>query len=237
MRTQPELCSLFVLATMFTVDRRSPAVQERSEQLLQWAEQGFEVQGQWEQLGDALELHAELAFYQEDFPRALTLAYQARPHLSRESVLYPDNLLANALEAFLAGEVDGAWPSLVESLELSKRINSVVNVFSTFLYLGGICLEKGELQQASHYYHQALSFIEHDQELSRQQFLATGNMDPFFTSWVYHSLAQLSYERNELALRTMPEEAVHIFTSGGLIQARLLHASGETARSGRRSWG
>ncbi|GHO70734.1 hypothetical protein KSC_096260 [Ktedonobacter sp. SOSP1-52] len=241
-RVQPELCSLSVIAMMFTTDRRSPTIQARSEQLLQWAEQGFEAQEQWEQLGDALELHAELAFYQEDFPHALALAYQAQPLLSRDSFLYPDNMLANALEAFFAGEVDVARPYILESLELSKRIDSLVNMFSTLLYLGSVCLEKGELQKASHYYHQALSYVEKDQELSRRQFLATGGMDPFFTSWAYHSLAQISYERNEiaraqhylsqaLALREKPEEGVHIFTSGALIQARLLQYAGKTAQA------
>ncbi|GHO57482.1 LuxR C-terminal-related transcriptional regulator [Ktedonobacter robiniae] len=256
-RAQPELCSLSVLAMMFTTDRRSPAIQARSEQFLLWAEQGFEAKGQWEHLGDALELHAELAFYQEDFPRALVLAYQARPLLSKASFLSPDNVLADALEAFLTGEVERAWPYILESLERSKRIDSLVNVFATLLYLGNVCLEKGEMQKASRYYHQALSSIDQDQEMSRQQFLATGDMDPFFTSWAYHSLAQISYEQNDiskaqhylsqaLALREKPEESIHVFTSGSLIQTRLLQACGETAqaqelllrweRSARFSW-
>lgn len=158
-RGRPGLCSLAVLAMMFTTDRRSLAIQACSEQFLRWAEQGFEAQGQWEPLGDALELHAELAFYQEDFPRALALAYQARPFLSRESFLYPDNVLADALEAFLAGDVERAWPYVLESLNLSKRIDSLVNVFATLLYLGGICLEKGELQQASRYSQQACPLL------------------------------------------------------------------------------
>jgi LuxR family maltose regulon positive regulatory protein len=107
--------------------------------------------------------------------------------------------------------------------------------------LGEVCLEKGELRRASHYSHQALAHVNEDQEISRQQLLLeTGEAEPFFTSWAYHRLAQLSYERNELAdarrflsqalaLREKPEEGVHVLASGALIQARLLHHAGEAA--------
>ncbi|GCE46218.1 hypothetical protein KTH_10870 [Thermosporothrix hazakensis] len=67
-------------------------------------------------------------------------------------------------------------------------------------------------------------------------------MGPFFTSWAYQNLAQIAYEQNELAkaqhslsqtlaLRAEPEEGVHVFSSGALIHARLLHACGETQKA------
>ena len=48
---------------MFSTPRRSPASWIRIEPLLQWAEQGFEVQAKSERLGTALELHSGLALF------------------------------------------------------------------------------------------------------------------------------------------------------------------------------
>ncbi|GHO69899.1 hypothetical protein KSC_087910 [Ktedonobacter sp. SOSP1-52] len=104
-------------------------------------------------------------------------------------------------------------------------------------------LEKGEVRKAAYYYQQGLTYVDEDQEFSRQHlFLETGEPEPFFPSSTYHNLARLAYERNELrdaqrylsqalALREKPEEAVHLLASGALIQARLLYASGETAQA------
>jgi LuxR family maltose regulon positive regulatory protein len=109
--------------------------------------------------------------------------------------------------------------------------------------LSEVYLEKGELRSASHYAHQALGYIDEGQYPAWQQFrLETGDTEPFFTSWASHFLAQLAYERNELAearqylsqaqaLRKKPEEEIHVLASGALIQARLLHASGETEKA------
>ncbi|GHO68062.1 hypothetical protein KSC_069540 [Ktedonobacter sp. SOSP1-52] len=93
MRAQPDLCLLSVLALTFTTDRRSPPTWEQVERLLQWTKQGFEATQQWEQLGEALQLHAELAFFQDDLVSALALARQARPLLTERSFMYPDRLL------------------------------------------------------------------------------------------------------------------------------------------------
>ncbi|GHO81524.1 LuxR family transcriptional regulator [Ktedonobacter sp. SOSP1-85] len=241
-QAQPELCSWYVLALMFTTDRHSSDSWARSEQLIQWAEQGFEAKQQWDKLGEALQLHAELAFYQEDLTRTLAFARQAQPLLSEHSFLYPDTILANGLEAFLAGDMDVAGRSFLEAHRKAKQIDSLVAMFCASLLLGEVCLQKGELNRASRYYQQALALFDEDQEIFRQQFLSTGGKDPFFTSWAYHSLAQLSYERNDLAsaqrslsqalaLREKLEAGVHVLASGALIQARLLHTSGETAQA------
>jgi LuxR family maltose regulon positive regulatory protein len=97
-RTQPDLCLLSVLVLTFTTDRRSPDTWEQVEQLLQWAEQGFEATKQWEQLGEALQLHSELALFQDDLEVALALARQARPLLTEYSLMYPDKLLMRGLQ-------------------------------------------------------------------------------------------------------------------------------------------
>lgn len=74
MQTRPALSFWYALSTMFTSLRLTPAAWARTERSLLWAEQGFEAQGQQEQLGNAWELHAELAFFQDDLPCTLALA-------------------------------------------------------------------------------------------------------------------------------------------------------------------
>jgi tetratricopeptide (TPR) repeat protein len=166
---------------------------------------------------------------------------RSRSLLSEQSLLYSDNVVMSGFEAFLAGETDAAYQRLLDGYRGSKNLDNLSAAFATSLMLGEVCREKGELHRASHYYHQALAHIEQDQEIARQQLLLpTGSTEPFFVSWAYHCLAHLSYERNELtdawhslsqalALREKPETGVHVLASGSFIQARLLHASGETA--------
>ncbi|GCE15560.1 LuxR C-terminal-related transcriptional regulator [Tengunoibacter tsumagoiensis] len=239
LQVQPELCFQFTLALMLTTDRRSSDTWTRSEQLLQWAEQGFEASEQRERHGDALQLHAVLAFFQEDLMHLFLLTHQAQPLLTEHSLMYPNNLLIRGLEALLAGEVQVAWVHLLEGYERIKNLGDHAGAFGAALFLGEVCLEKGELYRASHYFHQALGHIEEDESLVRQQFLLeTGDTEPFFVSWAYHCLARLAYERNKLdeawqylsqaqALRERPEKEIHVLASGALIQARLLRASGE----------
>jgi LuxR family maltose regulon positive regulatory protein len=243
LQAQPKLCFLSAHALIITTDRRSPATWERSEQLLQWAEQGFEVREQREQRGEALQLTAIIAFFQENLPANFTLTYQAQPLLTERNFMYPHTLLSRGLEALFAGEVRMAWQYLFEGYERLKSLGHHSGSFGAALFLGAVCLEKGELRSASNYAQQALNYLDKDQDPIWQQIrLATGDSEPFYTSWAYHFLAQLAYEHNELAeaqqylsqaraLRNKPEEEIHVLASGALIQARLLHASGETEKA------
>ncbi|WP_201387889.1 LuxR C-terminal-related transcriptional regulator [Ktedonobacter sp. SOSP1-85] len=243
LQAQPELCFQAADALMITTDRRSSDTWTRSEQLLQWAEQGFEAREQWERRGDALQLHAVLAFFQEDLMHLFALTHQAQPLLTERSLMYSNNLLTRGYEALLAGEVQVAWQYLLKGYEQIKNLGDYAGAFGAALFLGEVCLEKGELRRASHYFHQALGHIDEDQSLGQQQFLLeTGGTEPFFVSWAYHCLARLAYEHNEvadaqryllqaLALRAKPEDEIHVHASGGLIQARLLHACGKTSQA------
>ncbi|GHO70763.1 hypothetical protein KSC_096550 [Ktedonobacter sp. SOSP1-52] len=149
LQAQPELCLQYVLALTFTTDRRSPGTWEQVERLLQWAKQGFEATHQWEQLGEALQLHAELVFFQGDLEAALALTRQARSLLSEQNLLYPDNVVMSGLEAFLAGETDVAYQRLLEAYRRLKNLGNLSAAFATSLMLGAVCLEKGELHRAS----------------------------------------------------------------------------------------
>ncbi|GHO50501.1 LuxR C-terminal-related transcriptional regulator [Ktedonospora formicarum] len=243
LRTRPELCFQSSLALTFTTDRRSPATWEQVERLLQWAKQGFEATAQWEHLGEALQLHADLAYFQEDLPRMFALSQQVQPRLPEDSFMYPDVLLLRGLAARLSGEVNRAWQYFLEGYRREKNLNDHAGSLGASLCLGEVCLEKGELRRASHYYQQALAHMHEDQELAREQLrLSTGSTEPFFVSWAYHCLAQLAYERNELAdaqhalseaqaLRETPAKGVHVLTSGMLIQARLLHVCRQTEKA------
>ncbi|WP_236601777.1 hypothetical protein [Ktedonobacter sp. SOSP1-52] len=93
-----------------------------------------------------------------------------------------------------------AWQYFLEGYRKEKQLGDHAGAFGASLWLGEVCLEKGELRRASYYYHQALVYMDEGQELTRQQLLLeTGSAEPFFASWAYHCLAQLAYERNELA--------------------------------------
>ncbi|WP_201373147.1 LuxR C-terminal-related transcriptional regulator [Ktedonobacter robiniae] len=243
LQAQPDLCFQYALTLMFITDRRSSISWTRIESLVQWAEQGFEAREQWERRGDALQLHAVLAFFQEDLMHLFALTHQAQPLLTERSLMYSNYLLTRGYEALLAGEVQAAWQHLLKGYEQVKNLGDYSGAFGAALFLGEVCLEKGELRRASHYFHQALGHIDEDQSLGQQQFLLeTGGTEPFFVSWAYHCLARLAYEHNELAdaqryllqalaLRAKPEDEIHVHASGGLIQARLLHACGETSQA------
>lgn len=243
LQAKPELCFLFARALILTTDRRSSAMLTRGVQLLQWAAQGFEAKEQWEQQGEALQLSAHFVFLQGDLRSVLTLIHQAHPLLTKHSRMYPHNLMCRGFAALHMGEVQIAWEYLLDGYEQLKNLGDHSGAFSTSLVLSAVCLEKCELDRASHYYHQALGHIDEDQDpIWQQLFLETGGREPFFISWAHHWLAQLVYERNELAearlslsqaraLRKEPEEEINVLASGSLIPARLLHASGETAQA------
>ena len=234
MRAQPALSFLYALAIMFTSLRLNPASWERIEQFLCWAEEGFDVTAQPERLGDALELHAELAFFQEDIPAMFTRARQASPLLSTSNIMYSTNLLTRGYEHLLAGNVDMAWQHCQEGYRLCESRGNYTATLAASNFLGEICFARGELHRASDYYQQTLARASEEAEIFQHQFVTgNGDREPFFVSWAYHNLAQLSYEWNDLqaaqqylsrarAFGEDPESGIHVLTSGSLIQARLL---------------
>ena len=244
-RVQPALSFLYALAIMFTSLRLDPASWERINQFLHWAEEGFEATSQQELLGDALELHAELAFFQENIPDMFILARQANPLLSADNLMYSTNLLTRGYEHFLAGDVDAAWRDCLEGFRLCESRGNYTAALAASNFMGEIYFARGELRRASDYYHRTLARANEDAEVFQHQFVTgTGDREPFFVSWAYHNLAQLSYEWNDLeaaqqylsqaqAFGEDPEAGVHVLTSGSLIQARLLLRFGESAQAQR----
>ncbi|GHO99927.1 hypothetical protein KSF_099750 [Reticulibacter mediterranei] len=240
LQTQPILSFWYALSTTFTSLRRTPAFWPRIEASLQWAEQGFEAQGEPEHLGEALELHAELAFFQDDLASTLALARAATPLLSEQNFMFATNLLTRGLEQLHAGQLSAAWQDFLEGLRRAERLGSLTATLAASLLLAEVCLARGELYQAARYCRQTLASAEEDLWAFQQQLMtASGDRDPFFLSWAYHSLAQLACEWNDLAtaqhalaqaqaLGDDPAKGVHVWTSGGLIRARLLHCRGET---------
>lgn len=239
LQSQPALSFWYALSTMFTSLRRTPASWARIASSLQWAEQGFETQGEPERLGEAWELHAELAFFQDDLANMLTLAQQAAPLLSERSLMSATNLLVRGWEQLLAGHVDAAWQGFLEGRRRAEDLGSLTGALAASLLLAEACLARGELHQAARYGHQVLASADEDTERFQQQLMtATGEREPFFLSWAYHLLARLAYEWNDLetaqqrlaqaqALGEDPAGGVHLLTSGGLILVRLLNRRGK----------
>jgi LuxR family maltose regulon positive regulatory protein len=119
LQARSELSLRYGQALMFTSPRRAPAAWARIEPPLQWAEQGFEAAGQREWLGEALELHAALAFFQGDLASAFALTRQASPLLSQHSMLYAASLSLLGLEHVLAGHLEAAWQRFLESQRIA----------------------------------------------------------------------------------------------------------------------
>lgn len=244
-QAHPALSFLYALAIMFTTQRRDPVSWERIEQLLIWAEQGFEASAQPERLGDALELHAELVFFQEDIPTMLTLARHASQLLTESSIMTSMNFLTQGYEHLLAGDVDVAWKLFLEGYSRCERLGNLTATLAACILLGEVCFLKGELRRASSYYQQALRYAQENSEVSRQQFTTgTGDRETFFVSWTYHNLARLSYEENDLeaaqhylsqshAIGDGSTPVIHVLSSGSLVQTRLLCHFGEMAQAMR----
>ncbi len=243
MNTRPELSFMQALATMFTTDRRTPASWTQIETPLRRAEQGFQASDQGERLGEALELRAELRFFQDDPASALALARQARPLLSEQSLLYGTNILMKGLEKLLAGEIEAAWQYFLEGSRICESIGSFPATLGASILLGEACYGKGDLRLATRYYHQALARSDATQEAFQQQLVtATGARDPFFEVWAWQNLATVAYEWNELdaarqylaQAQAVGEErmgAIHLLTPCSLIQVHLLYRSGEIVQA------
>jgi LuxR family maltose regulon positive regulatory protein len=154
--------------------------------------------------------------------------------------MYSTNLLARGCEQLLMGNLDAAWQYCLEGYRLCENRSNLTATLAASIWLGEICVARGELHRASSYYHQALAHAKEDSEIFQQQFMTgTGDTEPFFLSWAYHNLARLSYEWNELDTSQMylsqmqafgedPEPEIHVLTSGSLIRAHLLLRRGET---------
>lgn len=199
LQARPELSFLYGQALMFTSPRQAPAAWARIEPPLQWAEQGFEAAGQRKRLGEALELHAALAFFQGDLASAFALTRQASPLLSQQSTLYAASLSLVGIGHMLAGHLEAAWQRFLESQRIAVSRTDLPVTAATSLLLGEVCLARGELQEASRSYNQVLAHEEKDPEIFQQQLMTeTGDRELFFVSWAYHNLAQLAYEWNDL---------------------------------------
>ncbi|HZR43594.1 MAG TPA: hypothetical protein VFB12_25995, partial [Ktedonobacteraceae bacterium] len=239
-QAQPELSFQYAQAIMFSTPRRSPASWIRIEPLLQWAEQGFEVQAKSERLGTALELHSGLALFQGDLASMLLFAQRSHPLLARNSEIYSSHLMFRGYGHLLAGNLAAAWQGFLEGYRIAESHSLRTKAFAASLLLGEACFAKGDLLAASRYFHKDLADADENPEIFRQRFIAS--KETFFAFWVYHNLAMLSYECNELAtaqhylaqaqaLGDDPEEEIHVLTSGRIIWARLLHRCGETVRA------
>lgn len=248
MQARPTLSFWYALSIMFTSLRRTPAAWAHIERSLLWAEQGFAAQEQREQLGNAWELRAELAFFQDDLANMLALGEQATPLLSAQSLMYATNRLVRGWEHLLAGNLEAARQSFLEGRRGSENLGSLSATVGALLLWAEASVARGDLHEAELYCRQALAHADEDpQSLQQQLMTATGSRDPFFSSWAYHTLARLSYECNDLAsaqqmlaradaLEDNQEAsagAVHVLTSGGLIRVRLLHRLGATAEAER----
>ncbi len=243
MQAQPRLSLLYAVAIMFTSARTTPAAWARIEPPLLRAEQRFQAEAQWGYLGEALELHAELAFFQGDFASTFALAQQAFPFLSHQSIFRAANTGLRGMEQLLAGHLDLAWHCALESRSVAERVNSLPLLLVELLQLGEICYERGDLHLAAHYYRQVLARAEDSLEMVQQQLMTEGGgREHFYVSWTWRNLAQLSYEWNDLeaaalalshmpAAEESPRQESYVLVRNRFVHQLLLHRQGETTKA------
>jgi LuxR family maltose regulon positive regulatory protein len=243
MRAQPRLSLFYAVAIMFTSARTTPAAWARIERPLFRAEQVFRAQAQWERLGEALELYAELAFFQGDFASMFVLGQQAFHLLPQESIFRGANVGLRGMEQLLAGHLDLAWQYALESCRIAEQVDLLPLLLTDFLQLGEICEERGDLHLALHYYRQVLARAEENLEMVQQQLITgSGGRENFYVSWIWRNLAQLSYEWNDLAaaahaLSQVPaaeessRQECYLLIRNRFVQPLLLHRRGETTRA------
>jgi LuxR family maltose regulon positive regulatory protein len=239
----PDLCFRYAQARLFPEVMNSTALQlAQVEDLLQMAEAGWRRQGNLTSVGMLYGLRASYLLLQGHVVPAVTYARQALQLLPVTDEQPDDHmyvrhdwrcicLCALALDAMQAGAFDRARQNLLEAQALA--MNSQDNVFRPIInrMLGEVCLEAGQLHQASEYYQQALAEAH-----------KTESGEVVVVPLTLYGQARLAYEWNQLerAEQLMSEgasfalkgyfphweEELHV--RGELLNLLLLYACGGT---------
>nr|BBH87044.1 helix-turn-helix transcriptional regulator [Thermosporothrix sp. COM3] len=222
----PALCFMYAVVSLFVKDLSVPENRAFLEKLLQQAEQGLSTADDRLHRGAIYTLRALMAWWQDDYVQSFAAARQALSLLPEQEVRWRGMcLLHTSMEEQFAGRFNAARTGLIEARALCAASQNIQPLMTATLMLGDVCFEQGALQQAEHYYQQALSETEDKAEMLDDQGLAL------------LGLARLAYERNDLM--NARQKASQALTNGkqiksqklqahaALVLARTLHALGE----------
>ncbi len=139
--------------------------------------------------GDLSALRAGLASFQQDIPQAIFFSHRALQELPEERMLLRASVALGVGNAHMARkELDEAYRVLGEALHISQALSSLRTAMFASRYLAIVCIEQGRMAEAEAILRQALRFAG---DSVRACVPATGI--------VHIGLAELLYERNELA--------------------------------------
>ncbi|GHO97314.1 hypothetical protein KSF_073620 [Reticulibacter mediterranei] len=242
LRLHPDLCFRYAQARLFPEVMNSTALQlAQVEDLLQMAEEGWRRQGNLTSIGMLYGLRASYLLLQGHVAQAVTYAQQSLQLLPLTAEQPGDHMYVRhdwrciclcglAMDAMQAGAFDRAHQNLREARALA--MNSKDNVFRPIInrMLGEVCLEAGQLHQASEYYQQVLV-----------EAYKTESGEEVVLPLALYGQARLAYEWNQLeqAAQLMSKAASYAFegyfphweeelhVGGELLRLLLLHARGE----------
>jgi LuxR family maltose regulon positive regulatory protein len=212
------------------------------EENLRWAEQGYREADNRAGLGAVLTVRAALTCNQGTFPPAFALAREALSLLPEQDRQWRGHCLSIlGLELTLSDQLPQARQLLLQGLALQESSASLPGIQFTLAQLGNVCLGQGELHQAAHYFHRALTVFAEQPELAHVQLLLeTGERDIFYEQLSLYGQAVLAYEWNRLeeaerSLRLIqfPGQLArfHVLAPGLLLQGRLLLAQGKAEQA------
>jgi LuxR family maltose regulon positive regulatory protein len=207
--------------------------QEDVEALLETIESRAEEQMASALRGDIAALHARLAAFRNDVPQSRAFSRQALQELPKERALLRADV------AFAMGgapsEPDESYRLLSEALHISQALGSLRTAMFSSRYLASTCLEQGRMTEAEAILQQALHLAG---ETEQVRVPATGV--------IHIGLAELHYERNELAeaLRhatvgiELGERSgeIKVLLSGYCVLALIYAAQGEIERGWQNLW-
>lgn len=235
LQEHPILCLTQAVALLFTLDRSDPATMALMQKSFDMAERYWRAQGDMFNLGEALALHSQAAWWQGDLPWAFAYARQALDLLPDEESLWGAGAkLTAASEEEVAGKPFAARKLVLEGRAIFEAMGNPFGTRAAQLMLASIYKQQGELHQAERFY---------------QQILAEAAEDPVDTATALIGLANLSYEWNTLheakqqlmqALDICKRHANDIgkyhaeqviLVPASLVLARVFHARGETVKA------
>ncbi len=235
LQVYPMLCLTQAIALLFTLDRSDPATMTLMQKPFDMAERYWRAHGDMFNLGEALALRSQAAWWQGDLPRAFAYARQALDLLPDEGSLWGAGAkLTAASEEEVAGRPFAARQLVREGRAIFEAMGNPFGTRAAQLMLAAIYTQQGELHQAERFY---------------QQILAEAAEDPGDTASALIGLAKLSYEWN--TLQEAEQQLIQaldickrhvndigkyhaeqvILVPASLVLARVFHARGETVKA------
>lgn len=237
LQSHPTLAMAYAISLLFMQDRSDPSLKTSILALLEMAERCWQIEGNTLKLGEALALRSQVAWWQSDLPQAFAAARKSLALSPEQEIMWRgSNMLTIAIEDLLAGKLDTAQQTTMETQLLFETLGNPYGARAAMYLTGEISFQRGDLHMAARLY--------------RQEITEAAD-DPLDMADALIGLAKLSYEWNELqraeqeisqALELGKQHVNEVgryhaeqFVSipGSLVLARVLHARGEATQAQR----